>query len=50
MLRVCALDFKGNWDEHLPLGEFFYNIRYYASIGMSPYGTLYERGVLVSSD
>ena len=25
MLRVCALDFEGNWDDHLPLIEFSYN-------------------------
>ena len=22
MLRVCAIDFKGSWDDHLPLVEF----------------------------
>ncbi|WOG96005.1 hypothetical protein DCAR_0415335 [Daucus carota subsp. sativus] len=34
MLRVCALDFKGNWDDHLPLVEFSYNNSYHASIGI----------------
>ncbi|WMV45935.1 hypothetical protein MTR67_039320, partial [Solanum verrucosum] len=24
MLRACALDFKGSWDDHLPLIEFAY--------------------------
>ena len=43
MLRVCAIDFKGNWDEHLPLVEFSYNNYYYASIGMPPYQALYGR-------
>ena len=43
MLRVCALDFKGNWDEHLPLIEFSYNNSYHASIGMPPYEALYGR-------
>ena len=43
MLRVCALDFKGNWDEHLPLVEFSYNNSYHASIGMPPYEALYGR-------
>ncbi|KAL8114622.1 hypothetical protein AgCh_021469 [Apium graveolens] len=36
MLRVGALDFKGNWDDHLPLIEFSYNDSYHASIGMPP--------------
>ncbi|XP_074365297.1 uncharacterized protein LOC141706401 [Apium graveolens] len=43
MLRVYALDFKGNWDDHLPLIEFSYNNNYHASIGMSPYDALYGR-------
>ncbi|XP_063942791.1 uncharacterized protein LOC135150428 [Daucus carota subsp. sativus] len=43
MLRVCAIDFKGNWDEHLPLVEFAYNNSYHASIGMPPYEALYGR-------
>ena len=43
MLRVCALDFKGNWDDHLPLIEFSYNNSYHASIGMPPYEALYGR-------
>ena len=25
MLKACALDFKGSWDDHLPLVEFAYN-------------------------
>ena len=25
MLRACILDFKGSWEEHLPLVEFAYN-------------------------
>ena len=41
MLRVCALDFEGSWDEHLPLVEFSYNNSYHASIGMPPYEALY---------
>ncbi|KAL8110327.1 hypothetical protein AgCh_026159 [Apium graveolens] len=43
MLRTCAIDFKGNWDDHLPLIEFSYNNRYHASIGMPPYEALYGR-------
>ena len=41
MLKVCALDFKGNWDDHLPLVEFSYNNNYHASIRMPPYEALY---------
>ena len=43
MLRVCAIDFKGSWDDHLPLVEFSYNNSYHASIGMPPYEALYGR-------
>ncbi|KAL8101332.1 hypothetical protein AgCh_033276 [Apium graveolens] len=43
MLRVCAIDFKGNWDEHLLLVEFSYSNSYQASIGMPPYEALYGR-------
>lgn len=43
MLRVCALDFEGCWDDHLPLVEFSYNNSYHASIGMPPYEALYGR-------
>ena len=32
MLRAWALDFKGSWEEHLPLVEFAYNNCYQASI------------------
>ena len=32
MLRVCVLDLKGSWEEHLPLVEFAYNNSYQASI------------------
>src|SRR5262249_49120892 len=28
MLRACVMDFKGSWDEHLPLVEFAYNNSY----------------------
>ena len=43
MLRSCALDFKGNWDEHLLLVEFSYNNSFHASFGMPPYEALYGR-------
>ena len=43
MLRSCALDFRGNWEEHLPLIEFAYNNNYHGSIGLAPYKALYGR-------
>ena len=43
MLRACVLDFKGSWEEHLPLVEFSYNNSYQASIQMEPYEALYGR-------
>ena len=41
MLRACVLDFKGNWEQHLPLIEFSYNNSFHASIGMAPFEALY---------
>ena len=43
MLRACFLDFKGSWEDHLPLVEFAYNNSYRASIKMAPYKALYGR-------
>ncbi|KAI3742408.1 hypothetical protein L1987_60089 [Smallanthus sonchifolius] len=43
MLRACALDFGGNWDDHLPLAEFSYNNSYHSSIGIPPFEALYGR-------
>ena len=40
MLRACVIDFKGNWDNHLPLIEFSYNNSYHSSIGMASFDTL----------
>ena len=37
MFRACVLDFKGGWEDHLPLIEFAYNNNYQASIGMRPF-------------
>lgn len=34
VLRACAIDFSGKWDEHLPLVEFAYNNSVHSSIGM----------------
>ncbi|KAH0657753.1 hypothetical protein KY289_026501 [Solanum tuberosum] len=41
MLRACVIDFKGNWDDQLPLIEFTYNNSYHSSIQMAPYKALY---------
>ncbi|KAF3625841.1 hypothetical protein FXO38_26150 [Capsicum annuum] len=43
MLTACVLDFKGSWDEHLPLIEFAYNNSYHVSIKMAPFEALYGR-------
>ncbi len=43
MLRMCILDFGGQWDDQLPLVEFAYNNNYHSSIGMTPYKPLYGR-------
>ena len=43
MLRACVIDFKGSWDDHLPLIEFAYNKSYHSSIQMAPYEALYGR-------
>ena len=43
MLWACVLDFKGSWEDHLPLVEFAYNNSYQVSIQMAPYEALYRR-------
>ncbi|XP_070048959.1 uncharacterized protein [Nicotiana tomentosiformis] len=43
MLCACVFDFKGSWDDHLPLIEFAYNINFHASIQMAPFEALYGR-------
>jgi hypothetical protein len=43
MLRLCVLDFKGNWIRYLPLVEFAYNNNFQATIGMAPFEALYGR-------
>ncbi|WMV58874.1 hypothetical protein MTR67_052259, partial [Solanum verrucosum] len=42
-LRACVIDFKGNWDDRLPLIEYASNNRYHSSIQMAPYEALYGR-------
>ena len=43
MLRSCVMQFKGNWDSHLPLVEFTYNNTFHSSIGMAPFEALYGK-------
>ncbi|KAK8946881.1 hypothetical protein KSP39_PZI007254 [Platanthera zijinensis] len=43
MLRMCALDFGKNWEDHLGVVEFAYNNSYQASIQMTPFEALYGR-------
>src|SRR5262249_3896506 len=43
MLRMCVIDFGGQWDWHLPLIKFAYNNIYHTSIDMAPYKALYGR-------
>ncbi|XP_069145971.1 uncharacterized protein [Solanum lycopersicum] len=43
MLRAFVIDFKGNWDDHLPLIEFACNNSYHSSIVMAPFQALYGR-------
>ena len=43
MLRLCVLQFKGHWNEYLPLEEFTYNNSYHSCIEMSPYEALYGK-------
>lgn len=48
MLRAYNIDFKGDWDEHLPLIEFAYNNIFPSSIQMAPYEALYGRRCISS--
>nr|GFB86665.1 putative reverse transcriptase domain-containing protein [Tanacetum cinerariifolium] len=43
MLRACVINFRGSWDQHLPLVEFSYNNSYHTSIKAAPFKALYER-------
>nr|GFC67213.1 retrotransposon protein, putative, Ty3-gypsy subclass [Tanacetum cinerariifolium] len=43
MLRACALEWMGNWDEYLCLVEFAYNNSWHASIKEAPFELLYGR-------
>ena len=43
MPKACIVDFKENWDKHLPLVEFACNNSFHSSISMAPYKVLYCR-------
>ena len=43
MLRACAIDFKGSWEDRLPFMEFAYNNSYQQTIKMAPFEALYGR-------
>ena len=43
LLRACALDLKGNWNDYLPLVEFAYNSSFQASNRMAPFEGLYGK-------
>ncbi|XP_055814186.1 uncharacterized protein LOC129883579 [Solanum dulcamara] len=43
MFRAYVIDFKVNWDDHLPLIEFAYNNNYHSCIHMVPFEVLYGR-------
>ena len=36
------IDFKGSWDDQIPLIEFAYNNSYHSSIQMAPYEVLFR--------
>ena len=43
VLRACVLTYGKDWEQSLPYAEFSYNNGYQASLGMSPFETLYWR-------
>jgi hypothetical protein len=43
LLGSCVLEFRGNWEDLLPLMEFTYNNSHQATIGMASYEALYGR-------
>ncbi|GJZ30245.1 putative nucleotidyltransferase, ribonuclease H, partial [Tanacetum coccineum] len=43
MLRSCALEWTGNWDDYICLVEFAYNNSWHASIKCAPFEMLYGR-------
>ena len=43
LLMACTIDFKGNWDKHLPLVEFSYNNSFKSSISTTLNESSYGR-------
>ena len=43
ILRDFVINFKGSWDDHLPLIEFAYINSYHSTVQMYPYEALYRR-------
>ncbi|KAL0352231.1 UNVERIFIED_CONTAM: hypothetical protein Scaly_1611800 [Sesamum calycinum] len=43
MMRACIIEFRGNWDDHIPLMEFAYNNSFHSSVDMALYEALYGR-------
>lgn len=43
MLQGYVIDFRGSWEDHLPLVEFAFNNSFQSSIQMAPYEALYGR-------
>jgi len=43
LIGSCVLEFRGNWEDLLPLMEFTYNNSHQATIGMTSYEALYGR-------
>ena len=41
MLRDCVIEFKGIWNDHVPLIELAYNNSLHYTIQMAPYEALY---------
>ncbi|KAF3660362.1 hypothetical protein FXO38_12183 [Capsicum annuum] len=43
MPHACAMDFGGQWEQHLALAEFAYSNSYHSSIYIAPFEALYGR-------
>nr|GFD47060.1 putative nucleotidyltransferase, ribonuclease H [Tanacetum cinerariifolium] len=43
MLRSCALEWTGSWDDYICLVEFAYNNSWHSSIKCAPFEMLYGR-------
>ncbi|KAK4400632.1 hypothetical protein Sango_1169300 [Sesamum angolense] len=43
MMRACVIEFRGNWDDRLPLMEFACNNSFHSSVGMAPYEASYGK-------